>query len=147
MPSQRILGQDLTLLVSRGTELVIDPLTDITNFNGEMTFKTLQQGFLGEFADRTDFVYEAAKFDFELQIHTALYFDFAMSIKNKAQRRTPDVVFNLSGLITFPGTGEVTNLIFADVAFGPIPLNVGGRTEYVKTKLQGICSNIDPQKM
>jgi len=136
---QRIKGQEVTVNVAVGSSLELS-LTDITNFNASIKVEPLQQGFLGEFSDRVDMVYKVTGFDFEVQLHTQDYLRFAQSIKDKAQRLTPDVTFNITVVLQFPN-GETPTVVLPDCSFGEIPLNVPGRAEYVKSKIQGLVSN------
>lgn len=136
---QRIKGQEVTVVVAVGSKPELS-LTDITNFNANVKLETKQQGFLGEFSDRVDMVYTVTGFDMEVHLHSQDYLRFAQAIKDKAQRVTPDVVFNVTVVLQFPN-GETPTVVLPDVAFGEIPLNVPARVDYVKSKVQGICSN------
>lgn len=139
MAQQRIKGQEVSVLVSVGAVPELS-ITDITNFNASIKVETKQQGFLGEFSDRVDMVYMVTGFDFEIHLHTQDYLKFAQAIKNKAQRLTPDVIFNITVVLQFPN-GETPTVLLPDVAFGELPLNVPARADYVKSKVQGLVSD------
>ena len=140
--SQRIMGESVTVIITKGG-VVEAELVDITNFNLEIGIETKQQGFLGEKSDRTDMVYTVTKFDMETQLSNQQYFQFAQAIMDKATRKTPDVVFNITCVLEFPN-GETPTVMLPDVAFGAIPVNISGRTDYAKSKIQGIASEWTP---
>jgi hypothetical protein len=78
----------------------------------------------------------------ELHIAKADYLTFAQQIIDKAQRRIPaTTVFNITATLSFPD-GRRARAIYRDVAFGSIPLNVGGREEYVSTSLEFAGSSV-----
>lgn len=134
-PAQRIKGQEVTILITDDGNLE-DTLTDIQNFNLEAQFEIKAQGYLGEKTNRKDEVYNGCKFDLELNLHKQDWFNFQQKIKDRAQRNTPDVVFNITGVFAFPN-GETPTLLIPDVHFGAQPLSVSARGDYVKVKLEG----------
>lgn len=142
--AQRIKGQEVSLLIVQDGELQ-NTLVDIQNFNMEMSLETKEQGYLGEKTNRVDSIFNGVKFDMELHLHTQDYLSFVQAIHDKAQRLTPDVVFNITGVFSFPN-GDQPELLLNDVAFGAIPQNIGARGDYVKLKLQGVCSDIEIQQ-
>jgi hypothetical protein len=141
--AQRIKGQEVTIVILRGG-IVEAELTDIMNFNIETDIELIQQGYLGEVADRFDEVYKGTKFDFEMHVHSQDFFVFQQAIIDRAQRVTPDIQFNISFSLAFPN-GQTPSITLPDCFFGPIPKGSGSRTEYVKTKISGACSQDDTQ--
>ena len=134
-PAQRIKGQEVSILITKGGALQ-DTLTDIQNFGLESEFEIKNQGYLGEKTNRKDEVYNGCKFDFELHIHTQDWFSFQQSIKDRAQRNTPDVIFNITGVFAFPN-GQTPTLLIPDAFFGANPLKINSRGDYVDLKLEG----------
>lgn len=139
-PSQRIKGQEVNVLCTRDGALE-DTLTDIQSFNLEAQFEIKNAGYLGEKTNRKDFIFNGGKFDLELHLHKQDYFKYFVAVMDKAQRNTPDVIFNITGVFAFPN-GETPTLLLADVVFGPMPLNVTARGDYVKVKLEGEVETI-----
>jgi hypothetical protein len=134
-PSQRIKGQEVAILITQDSQLQ-DTLTDIQNFNLEAQFEIKSQGYLGEKTNRKDEIYNGCKFDLELNLHKQDWFTFQNNIKNRAQRITPDTIFNITGVFSFPN-GDTPTVLIPDVHFGPQPLNITSRGDYVKVKLEG----------
>lgn len=141
MAIARILGQDITILVVVDGELQ-DTLNAISNFEGELEFEVISKGYLGEKTERKDMVFKGVKFNFELNPYTQDVLTLAKAMRDKAQRITPDTVFNITGLFQFPN-GDAPELLFNDCSFGPLPIGAGSRTDYVKIKVAGECSDVD----
>lgn len=134
----RARGQEVTVLVVRGGVLEAE-LTDIMNFNVEDMFERKEQGFLGEKAKRFDMLYNGCRCDFEMQLHSTDWWKFKQAARDKAQRNTPNVVFNITASIEFDN-GQTAIVTFPDVAFSAMPENVPAREDYVKVKLDAACS-------
>jgi hypothetical protein len=134
-PAQRIKGQEVSILITTDGNLE-DTLVDIQNFNMEGEFEIKSQGYLGEKTNRKDDVYNGVKFDLELHIHKQDWFVFQQKIKDRAQRNIPDTTFNITGVFAFPN-GDTPTLLIPDAYFGPQPLNITSRGDYVKVKLAG----------
>lgn len=139
-PSQRIRGQEVSIIITRDGVLE-DTLVDVQNFNAELELEIKSQGYLGEKHNRKDDIYNGVKFDLELHLHTQDYFAFAKGVIDRAKRNTPDTVVNIAGMFQFPN-GQLFSFLIPDAKFGPIPLNVTARGDYVKTKLQGEADDV-----
>ncbi len=132
MPSQRIKGQEVSIMVTRDGQLE-NELTDITQCDFTYKFEKKEQGYLGEKTNRHDDIFMGIDGTVTLHIHSGDVFDFIQGIKDRAQRVTPDLVFNISGIFFFPD-GEVRTLTVADVKFGPVPISTNSRGDYVEVK-------------
>ena len=141
--AQRLKGQEVSILITNAGELE-DTLTDIQNFNMELELETKAMGYLGEKTNRQDSIFNGVKFDFEIHVHTEDVWSFLQSLHDKAQRITPDVVFNIQGVFTYPN-GDQPEILLNDVSFGAVPMNVGSRGDYVKFKMQGTCEDVEIQ--
>jgi len=141
--AQRIKGQEVSILITNAGELE-STLTDIQNFNMELELETKSMGYLGEKTNRQDSIFNGVKFDFEIHVHTEDVWSFLQSLHDKAQRITPDVVFNITGVFTYPN-GDQPEILLNDVSFGAVPVNVGSRGDYVKFKMQGTCEDVEIQ--
>lgn len=134
-PSQRLKGQEVAILITQDGALQ-DSLTDIQNFNMTAQFEIKSQGYLGEKTNRKDEIYNGCKFDMELHLHKQDWFAFQFAIKQRAQRNTPDTMFNITGVLSFPN-GQTPTVLIQDVHFGEQPLAISSRGDYVKVKLEG----------
>lgn len=143
MPAQRIKGQEVSILIVQDSVLQ-DTLTDIQNFNGSLELEIKSVGYLGEKSNRKDEIFNGCKFDMSLHLHTQDWFNFQLSIVNRAKRITPDTVFNISGVFSFPN-GDTPVMLFPDCHFGEQPLAVNSRGDYVQVKLSGESDDYDMQ--
>ena len=134
MPSQRVKGQEVTILIVQDGALQAE-LTDIRNFEYESQLEIKSQGYLGEKANRKDDVFNGIKGSMELHLHSQDWWNFKQAIIARAKRETPDVVFNISGVFAFPN-GQTPTVLLPDVKFGTIPTNVPERGDYVNVKLE-----------
>jgi len=134
MPSTRIRGQETTVLIVRDGQLE-DTLTNVRNFNFEYQLEIQSMGYLGEKSERKDEILKGVKGDLELHLHSQQWFAFVQAILRRASRETPDVVFNITSVLSFPN-GETPSITLADVKFGAIPHNTSDRTDYLTVKLE-----------
>lgn len=142
---QRIKGQEVTITVVRGG-VVESTLTDIKNFNIILNSEVKKQGYLGEKGSRTDDVFDSVDFDFEMHVHNTEWVKFASAIHKRQKRELPDLQINIAGTFEYPNF-ETQAFILSDAKFGPIPIGVPDRKEYVNVKLQGSCDNYDLQDL
>jgi len=134
-PAQRIKGQEAVVLISAGGVLQ-DTLTDIQNFEIELQLEVISKGYLGESTNRKDMIYNGAKFTMELHLHTQDWFTLRNLIKAKAQRTNPNVVFNITSVLSFPN-GDTPTVTLPDCQFGSNPMSIRSRGDYVNVKLEG----------
>jgi hypothetical protein len=139
--AQRVKGQEVAVLITTDGNLE-DTLVDIQNCEVEAEFEIKSQGYLGEKSNRKDEIYNGCKFKMDLHLHKQDWFIFQKRIKDRAQRVTPDTVFNITGVFAFP-TGETPTLLIPDAHFGAQPLNISSRGDYVKVTVQGEAEDFD----
>jgi hypothetical protein len=140
--SQRIKGQEVSVNIVKDGELQTS-LNDVISFNIEILMETKAQGYLGETTNRHDDIFNGVKFDMELNLHNADWFDFQAAIVDRARRKTPDTEFNIVTTLVYPNGQEVTVTI-PDAKFGATPLSISSRGEYVKVKLEGMADDYQP---
>lgn len=129
----RVKGQETSI------DVIVDNVVqqnfiDVRSLETEEQLEILKEGYLGETTDRRDMVYRGFSGRLEAHIENRQYLDFRASMVNKARRRTPGARVNIRTTLSFPG-GPRVRVILKDVSFGPMPLNVGNRTEYVTVSL------------
>jgi hypothetical protein len=138
--SSRIRGQEVQLAIVRDGQLE-NELVDIQNFNYSVQSETKVQGYLGEPGNRTDDIFNNVKFDLELNIHSSDWGPFIRAVVDRQQRRTPDVVFNISAVMNY-ANGQQTIVNIQDAKFGEFPMNVPARGDYVKIKIDGVADAV-----
>jgi len=140
MATDRIRGQETSILVTRGGDLEAT-LTDIQGFNLELEFELKSQGYLGEKTERKDYIFKGVKFDFEMHTHSQDWIPFVVAVQDKAKRNTPTIVFTIAAILQYPD-GTTPDATLTDVSFGALPINISARAEYVKHKIQGECEDV-----
>lgn len=138
--AQRLKGQETVLSFTSpdGDEEV----GDVKSFEAELDIQTLEEGYLGETANRYDDIYNGTSGTAELHIESANYFAFTQKVKDRSQRRTPAAgKFSATSSFDFPN-GERARITFEDIFFGPLPLRAPSRGEYVTVTVAWKCSEI-----
>jgi hypothetical protein len=143
VPSQRIKGQETTVIIARDTNIETE-LTDIQNFNLVFVNEILFQRYLGETSDRTDDVHKHVKGDMEMHLHSQDFLVFLQAAIDRMKRITPDLVFNVSSVLNFPN-GQTPTILVPDIKMGEFPMNVPGGTDYIKFKLDFAADSHDIQ--
>jgi hypothetical protein len=138
----RIKGQEVTIIFTRGGSLE-DTLTNTKDFEFEPKLEIKEQGFLGEKTNRHDDIFNGAKFTGTIQLTTQDWFKYQKAIIDRATRRTPDVVFNITAVMEFPN-GDTPTVMLPDVKFGPQPGGIRSRGDYVEVKIEGACDDYIP---
>jgi hypothetical protein len=138
-PSQRIKGQEVNLLFTQDGDL-LDTLTDIQQFESSAEMETKIQGYLGERSNRTDEIYNHTTLNWTMHIHRATWFTIQQAMIARAQRITPDIVFNVTEVYAFPDGSTVT-VTYPDIKFGKQTSTVGSRGDYVTIKCEAVCDS------
>lgn len=133
----RAKGQDV-----RVTFTSPDGTVDVINEGGiksagiEFKMKLLDEGYLGETTNRKDDIFEGIHGQLEAHLTRPQYFAFIDAVVARSQRRSPaEGVFNMLMSISM-GTGQRARISVEDVFFGPLPVDVGARDEYVSVKIE-----------
>lgn len=137
--AQRIKGQEVVLKFTnpQGDQRGLE---DVLNFEAEVDIETLEEGYLGETANRYDDIYNGTSGTVELHLETGDYFDFVQLVKDRARRRdAASGKFSVTASFNFPN-GERRRLTFEDIFFGPLPLRTPSRSEYVQVTLTWKCT-------
>lgn len=139
--AQRIRGQEVKVFVLVNGDTNTS-LTDVRNFEVTPKFTKLEEGYLGETSKRYDEIFEGLDFSLELHTEDPGVLDFISVVRERAVDRTSKTVINIQSLLQF-ANGSQRNVILKDCYFENMPINVGGRSEYVSLKLAGSCSDFE----
>ena len=129
----RIKGQETSIDIIVDNQ-VQDNILDIRSLETEEQLEIIKEGYLGETTDRRDMVYRGFSGRLEAHMENRKYLDFRQAMVNKARRRTAGSRVNIRTTLSFPG-GPRVRIILKDVSFGPMPMNIGNRAEYVTISL------------
>jgi hypothetical protein len=134
----RLRGSETEIRVTRAGVLQ-DTITKVANFEFEAKIELTEDSFLGSSTNEYDETYNGCSFDFEVQLDTADWLDFQKGLENKARRITPDVVYSIAAVLSWPN-GTTRALVIPDAHFGAVPISVGGKNEFVTSKCSGGAS-------
>ena len=136
---QRIKGQEVTASVI-GPDGVEEGFEVVQSFEAEFLFEILQEGYIGETADRFDEIYKGVSGTMELHLETGKWFDFTQKVQDRASRRDGSAgEFSVTATFAFPDATR-RRLVFNNIFFGPMPVTAGGRADYVTVTLTWNCS-------
>lgn len=139
--SQRVKGQEVrvTFTSPAGTETA---LSAVQSFEFEVQTEILSEGYLGETTERKDDIFKGTRGRMTIHIENQDYFRFVERVKNRSQRRTPsDARFSAVCAFQLPN-GQRPRALLEDLFFGPLPVNVGGRDEYVEATIEFECADV-----
>jgi len=139
MPSQRLLGQNVSIIIIQDSA-PIEEINCIKSFSFTYELEIKSEGYLGEFSERKDSIYKGVKMDMEIHTNNHRILGLVKSAVDKAKRRTPGIRINMKCTMTWPN-GDVARVTFPEVEFGAFPFQVGGRGDYVSVKVEGACSD------
>lgn len=136
--AQRLKGQEVSIRVIQGGN-VVNELSIISSFNDAVALEIKENGYLGETVNRFDEILNGYGGDFESHLNRAAWNSFVQAVIDRAQRRTPDVQFNVVRVDFFPN-GDSSVYTYTDVYWGNIPTTVASRGDYVKVRGEFKCS-------
>ena len=139
--AQRIKGQEVGLSYT-DPDGDVEDLGVTQSFEAELDIQILEEGYLGETANRFDDIYNGTSGKTELHIESAKWFSFTQKVQDRAARRTAaGGKFSATGSFAFP-SGQRIRITFEDIFWGPMPISAPARGDYVKVSLSWKCSNI-----
>lgn len=141
MAEQRLKGQEVQVQVIQGGQLS-DAFTAVASFNDNMKMEVLEQGFLGETTNRHDDIFNGFEGTLSMQVSNQRWMTFQASIKARAKREQPDIVFNMVRTDFYPN-GDTPSRTYQDVKFGAEPSNIASRGDYVTVDIPFSCDDVD----
>lgn len=131
--AQRIKGQETSVVImSNGV-----PQTSLQFVKSlSFTFKTkvLEEGYLGLTTQSYDSIFDGLDGSLEFNFDNAGPFALVAQIVNKARRRDNGTQINIITTFSFPNGSKVLITIL-DAEFGPMPFDIGSRSDYIGFKL------------
>lgn len=143
MTQQRLKGQEVSIRIIQDGN-VANSIDSVGTFGDTTDFEIKSDGFLGEPVNRFDEILNGYGGDFEIQVTTSAWILLQQSIRARATRQNPTIVFNIVRTDLFP-SGDSLIITYSDVHWGEQPTSIGGRGEYVKIKAAFKCSERDEQ--
>ena len=143
MPSTRIRGQEVQLVVTRGGVLETT-FDNIHSFNVEFESELIEASYLGMKSKLHDDIFNGVKGDFEMHTHSQDWIRFQLAVIDRQKRNTPDLVVNITAVLFYPN-GDNPQIFIPDVKFGPLTVGIANREGYVNNKLTYAADDFDVQ--
>lgn len=141
--AQRIKGQEVAVLITTAGVLEAE-LTDVRDFDATAMLTVISKGYLGEPTERKDEIYKGIKFKMTLHLHSTDFSLFQQKIIARAKRTEPDLVFNITGVFTFPN-GQSLQKLIPDCFFDSQDMTVKSNGDYVEVTVPGEASDFVDQ--
>lgn len=136
--AQRIRGQEVKVWLTK-SDVPIQVLTDVRNFELTPKFTKLEEKYLGETSNRYDDMFDGVDFSMELHLEDPNVTEFLKLVQGRAQNRADKTKIAIQAELQF-AVGAPKKISLPDCFFENLPLNVGGRSEYVTLKISGSCN-------
>lgn len=129
--SLRLRGEQIQVRLTRNGVLE-RTLTAIESVTWTVDMAQISKGYLGETNDRQDDIYMGTSVEVKFDPESADAFTLVQLIVSRGQRRTAqsNAHINLMIVVNMPN-GQRPTVTIPDLKFGPIPMNVGKRDDYV----------------
>ena len=139
----RAKGQEVTVRIMRDDDLVTE-LTSFRDLNIVFRVRVIEEAYLGETTLRKDDLWEGVRGTMTAALEGDSGLELINAVRDRAQRRnqSDDPAFSILARIAFPD-GTTPRLVFTDVRFDEIPLNVPGRDQYVTMALSWQADDYD----
>lgn len=138
--AQRVKGLEVefSVISPAGRE---ESLGDVVSCSVEFQMDILTQGLLGEGSERRDDIFRGVRIEMEVQLERGDFPSFINRVTTRAKRRSPaSDQFNALMTLAMPD-GTRPRISVEDLFFGSLPLNVGGRDEYVTLRVEAEASD------
>lgn len=132
MANQRIKGQEVEISIIAAGQT--QSLFDIQSSEFSQETEILEEGYLGEKANRYDEIYKGYTGSVEMHNSSPDLFLLLQTVKDRAQRRTPGAQINIKMTLAYP-SGDRARVVLNDAFFDPAGISFGGRDEYGSTTL------------
>lgn len=138
--AQRIKGQNVVVQVMKDGALQAR-LDSFQSLSIEFELEQIEEGYLGEPANRYDSTFKGCKLSIEGHMSSRQALDFTNSVVERAKQRAggPSRI-DVIGSFAFPN-GDFVNVVLIDVFFESIPIEAGGKDDYVKVSYEGRSSD------
>lgn len=139
---QRIKGQEIQILVISAGNL-LSRITDIQS--SELTFELeiLEEGYIGKKSNDFDMIFNGVTVKMEAHMSNDQAITLAQAIVDRAQRRTGEGArIDVVHVYQFDD-GRVVTITVPNLQFQSVPLNNGGRAEYLSVSFEAKSSEFE----
>lgn len=137
--AERLKGQETEIRMVSSTQGLLSSFSDVQSFSITFQREVLDEGYVGQPTNQKDDIFNGVSFDMTIHSRTASVIDLIQRMNEVSKGRLPGESFQIASTLRFAdGTRRI---ILRECAFGEIPINVGGRGEYVEFSLSGQASD------
>ncbi|MCK9513064.1 MAG: hypothetical protein M0R28_17810 [Pigmentiphaga sp.] len=138
MATQRIKGADVHFSIVR--DGVPTRIGLVRNNTITIDLERLEEEYLGGDSMEYDEIYNGTQIEADLHLDGAEFFEFTEAVVARAQRK-PGGAIRIDAAVTFLfPSGVVRTIVLVDLKFAELPLESGGRKEYINAKVDGKTS-------
>ena len=131
---ERLKGQETSVNIMSTTNGLETSFSDIKNSEFQFDRDILSEGYLGQTTEQKDDIFKGVSGKIVFHSGTADIMGFVQRLNEISKGRLPGESIQVVSTLRFPnGTRRV---IFANCAFGNIPINNAGRENYVEFTLE-----------
>lgn len=139
--AERILGQEVTVRVARGGA-ILSTITAIKDFSFTYESTVIEEGYLGEKADRKDDIFKGCSGSFTVHPEDSSFLELVDWIKRRQQRDPATLGVKINATVTFAyADGTRPRVMFPDMKFESTAINSPGRDQFVTGALSWKCSD------
>lgn len=133
MALQRIKGQEVSFSIVRDGNPT--PIGVVQSNTITVDLERLEEEYIGETSMRYDSIYNGTQIEADMHIETPDFLAFIEAVKRRAERRAGGSI-RIDAAVTyvFP-SGQVRSFVLIDLESAELPIETGGRKDYVSLKL------------
>lgn len=118
---------------------VLSEINSVASLTEDVLRRLLEAGYLGEIANRFDEILDGFGGKGEMHVTTSSWIQLDTSVNDRAQRRNPNIVFNVVVTDLYPN-GDTLVKVYRDVKWGPFSVGNASRSDYTKVGFEFKCS-------
>jgi len=135
----RLIGQDTRINVVHETTGLLAGFDDVQSFTMTHQREVLDEGYLDQTTNQKDSVYNGVAFEITLHSETRkILTEFVETLNSVTRSRVAGASIQI--VTTFNFADGQARYIIPACEFGDIPINAGGRAEYVEFSFSGQAS-------
>jgi hypothetical protein len=139
----RVKGQEVVVQIVADGEL-LDEITAVSDFSDSTDMEIIAKGYLGEKTNRQDDILNGYSGSLSFDQQSQQWYVLKAKIEARAKREQPDLQFNISKTLFFPG-GQTPSVTFVDVKFGKLDEKTGGRNSYLSVTIPWATDTVNVQ--
>lgn len=137
--STRLKGQETEIRMISVTSGLLSSFSDVKSFSITFDREVLDEGYVGQTTNQKDDIFNGVSFDITTHNSSADVVALIQRINEVSKQRLPGERIEIVTTLRFADGNR--RIILSDAKFGNIPINIGGRGEYVEFGFSGQASD------